>query len=90
MIGIFDSGVGGMTVARAIEQVCPDYPIIYFGDIARTPYGSKSPETITRYSRNNTDFLLEQGAKIIIIACNSASSTASETLKKHYVFSPAT
>ena len=96
MIGIFDSGVGGMTVARAIEQVCPDYPIIYFGDIARTPYGSKSPETINRYSRNNTDFLLEQGAKIIIIACNSASSTASENLKNHYdvpvldVITPAT
>jgi len=84
MIGIFDSGVGGMTVARAIEQVCPDYPLIYFGDIARTPYGSKSPDTIIQYSKNNTDFLLEQGAKLIIIACNSASSTASETLQAHY------
>ncbi len=96
MIGIFDSGVGGMTVARAIEQLCPEYPLLYFGDIARTPYGSKSSETITRYSQNNTDFLLEQGAKLIVIACNSASSTASEALRSHYqvpildVITPAT
>lgn len=83
MIGIFDSGVGGMTVARAIEQLCPEYPLLYFGDIARTPYGSKSPETIISYSQNNTDFLLAQGAKLIVIACNSASSTASEALRSH-------
>lgn len=96
MIGIFDSGVGGMTVARAIEQLCPDYPIVYFGDIARTPYGSKSPDTIVRYSKNNTDFLLDQGATLIVIACNSASSTASDQLRSHYqvpvldVITPAT
>ncbi len=96
MIGIFDSGVGGMTVARAIETICPGYPLVYFGDIAHTPYGSKSIETITRYSRRNTDFLLEQGARVIVIACNSASSTASETLKSSYdvpvidVITPAT
>jgi glutamate racemase len=96
MIGIFDSGVGGMTVARAIEQLCPEYPLLYFGDIARTPYGSKSSETIIRYSQNNTDFLLEQGARLIVIACNSASSTASEALRSHYqvpildVITPAT
>ncbi len=96
MIGIFDSGVGGMTVARAIEQICPEYPLLYFGDIARTPYGSKSPETIIRYSQNNTDFLLEQGAKLIVIACNSASSTASDKLRLQYqvpildVITPAT
>ncbi len=84
MIGIFDSGVGGMTVARAVEQLCPGYPLVYFGDIARTPYGSKSPETITRYARRNTDFLLAQGCELIIIACNSASSTAADTLRSHY------
>ena len=56
MIGIFDSGVGGMTVARAIEQLCPDLPLIYFGDIARTPYGSKSPDTIVRYSQTTPIF----------------------------------
>ena len=84
MIGIFDSGVGGMTVARAIEQMCPGYPLIYFGDIARTPYGPKSPDTIKNYSINNTDFLLRHGAELIIIACNSAASTARETLHKQY------
>ncbi len=96
MIGIFDSGVGGMTVARAIEKICPGFPLVYFGDIAHTPYGSKSPDTIIRYSKNNTDFLLEQGASLIVIACNSASSTASDELRSHYsvpildVITPAT
>jgi len=84
MIGIFDSGVGGMTVARAIEQLCPGYPLIYFGDIARTPYGSKSRETICRYARENTEFLLEHGAGIVVIACNSAASTALDTLTRSY------
>jgi len=84
MIGIFDSGVGGMTVARAIEHICPGYPLIYFGDIARTPYGSKSPDTIVEYSCRNTDFLLEHGATVILIACNTAASTASEDLRNRY------
>lgn len=73
-----------MTVARAVEQLCPGYPLVYFGDIARTPYGSKSPDTIIRYSRDNTDFLLGQGADLIIIACNSAASTARTTLDREY------
>ncbi len=84
MIGIFDSGVGGMTVARAIEQLCPNYPLLYFGDIARTPYGSKSPETIQRYAINNTNFLVNQGAELIVIACNSAASTALDTLRDQF------
>jgi glutamate racemase len=84
MIGIFDSGIGGMTVARAVEQLLPDYSIVYFGDIARTPYGSKSAATITDYSLRNTEFLLEKGAEIIIIACNSASSVATETLRREF------
>ena len=74
MIGIFDSGVGGMTVARAIETLCPGFPFVYLGDLARSPYGSKSPAMITEYSQRNTEFLLRQGAKIIVIACNSAAS----------------
>lgn len=84
MIGLFDSGVGGMTVARAIETLCPGFPFIYLGDIARSPYGSKSPSTITEYSHRNTEFLLRQGAKLIVIACNSAASTASTFLRNHY------
>lgn len=84
MIGIFDSGVGGMTVARAIETLCPGFPLIYLGDLARSPYGSKSPAMITEYSHRNTEFLLRQGAKLIVIACNSAASTASIFLRSHY------
>ena len=84
MIGIFDSGVGGMTVANAVETLLPDLQIIYFGDLARTPYGSKSPETIIDYSITNTEFLLDHGAQAIIIACNSAASVASETLRKKF------
>lgn len=84
MIGVFDSGVGGMTVARAIEKFLPNNRLIYFGDVARTPYGSKSPETIIEYSRQNTEFLLSKGAKIIIVACNSAASVASDILKEEF------
>jgi glutamate racemase len=84
MIGIFDSGVGGMTVARAVEEVLPERSIIYFGDVARTPYGSKSPTTISHYSRQNCDFLLSKGAKIIIVACNTAASVAGHHLQQEY------
>ena len=84
MIGIFDSGVGGMTVARAVETLLPDLQIIYYGDLARTPYGSKSPETIIEYSINNTEFLLNHGAQAIIIACNSAASVASDILRQKF------
>jgi glutamate racemase len=84
MIGIFDSGIGGMTVARTIEQVCPQYPLLYFGDVAHTPYGSKSSETIIGYSRRNTEFLLKQGAKVIVVACNSAAATSVEVLRAEY------
>ena len=73
-----------MTVARAVEQLLPNHPLIYFGDIARTPYGPKSPETIIGYSIRNTEFLLEKGATIIIIACNSASSVATDALRERF------
>ncbi len=84
MIGLFDSGVGGMTVARAIEQLCPGFPLIYFGDLARMPYGPKSRAMITEYSHRNTEFLLRLGAKLIVIACNSASSAAATSLRATY------
>ncbi|CAK8720395.1 glutamate racemase [Candidatus Electrothrix aarhusensis] len=84
MIGIFDSGVGGMTVARKIEQVCPQFPLLYFGDVAHTPYGSKSSDTIIGYSRRNTDFLLNQGAQVIVVACNSAAATSVDVLRAEY------
>ncbi len=84
MIGIFDSGIGGLTVARAVEQFFPQHSLLYFGDTARTPYGTKSADTIIDYSLRNGDFLLKKGAKLIIIACNSASSVATETLRDKF------
>lgn len=84
MIGVFDSGVGGLTVVRALEQCLPSLSLVYFGDVARTPYGSKSRETILRYSRQNTEFLLGKGAKLIIVGCNSAASVAGHLLAEEY------
>ena len=84
MIGIFDSGIGGLTVVKALMEQIPGYDITYFGDTARTPYGSKSPETVIRYAIENTDFLLEKGAEIIVMACNSASSVATASLVGKY------
>lgn len=73
-----------MTVARAVEHLLPQYPLLYLGDIARTPYGTKSAHTIVDYSVENTGFLVQNGAKIIVIACNSASSVATDRLKKEF------
>lgn len=84
MIGIFDSGIGGLTVVRAIMDELPGYDMIYFGDTARTPYGTKSSKTVIDYSLENTDFLIKQGAKMIIMACNTASSVATEALKSKF------
>jgi glutamate racemase len=75
-IGIFDSGVGGLTVANAIKQVLPHENIIYYGDTSHLPYGDKSPETIRHYAKGIAEFLLEQNCKVIVIACNSASANA--------------
>lgn len=84
MIGIFDSGIGGLTVVKEVLKQLPEYQILYFGDTARTPYGTKSEKTIIKYSLQNTEFLLSKGAKIIIIACNTASAVASGELKKKF------
>jgi len=75
-IGVFDSGLGGLTVLAALRNNNPEYDYIYLGDSARSPYGEKSQETIYQYSRQATDFLFRQGCKIIIFACNTASSQA--------------
>ena len=80
MIGIFDSGIGGLTVVKALMEHLSGYDIIYLGDTARTPYGTKSAETVKKYALENTEFLLNKGAKIIIIACNTASSVATESV----------
>lgn len=81
-IGIFDSGIGGLTVANAVLNTLPKESFIYFGDTAHLPYGDKSPETIRRYSTVITDFLLHNEVKLIIIACNSASSVAYEHVQE--------
>lgn len=81
-IGVFDSGVGGLTVVREIMRQIPNERIVYFGDTARVPYGSKSKETITRYSRQIIRFLETQEVKAIVIACNTASAYALEEIEK--------
>ncbi len=81
-VGVFDSGVGGLTVAREIMRQMPDERIVYFGDTARVPYGSKSRDTVIRYSKQIIRFLKTQGVKAIVIACNTASAYALETVKK--------
>lgn len=81
-IGIFDSGLGGLTVLSAIRKKFPQENLVYFGDTARVPYGSKSRDTVIRYSLEIRDFLVKQGVKMIVAACNTASSHALEELQK--------
>ena len=83
-IGVFDSGVGGLTVAREIMSQLPDEEIVYFGDTARVPYGNKSRATVTRYSEQIIRFLLTQNVKAIVIACNTASSHALEYVAREF------
>ena len=81
-IGVFDSGVGGLTVAREIIRQLPEESITYFGDTARVPYGSKSKDTIIRYSRQIIRFLKTKNVKAIVVACNTASAFALDTIEK--------
>lgn len=81
-IGVFDSGVGGLTVAREIMRQLPNERIVYFGDTARVPYGSKSRETVTRFSRQIVRFLQTQEVKAIVVACNTASAYALDELEQ--------
>jgi len=81
-IGVFDSGVGGLTVAREILRQHPNESIVYFGDTARVPYGSKSKDTIIRYSRQIVNFLKTKNVKAIVVACNTASAYALDTIER--------
>ncbi|HEY6218834.1 MAG TPA: glutamate racemase [Gemmatimonadaceae bacterium] len=81
-IGVFDSGIGGLTVAQEIINQLPDESVVYFGDTARVPYGPKSPETVRRYSREIADFLLTQNVKAIVVACNTATAHALTSLRE--------
>ena len=80
-IGVFDSGIGGLTVVRELMRQLPNESIIYFGDTARVPYGPKSPDTVVRYSREIVDFLRNEGVKTIVVACNTATAHALPTLR---------
>lgn len=81
-IGIFDSGVGGLTVLREVEKVLPKEEIVYFGDTARVPYGAKSKETVTKFSVENVEFLMKHNVKLVLVACNTASSLSIDFLKR--------
>lgn len=80
-IGIFDSGIGGLTVLKELRRELPSEDVVYFGDTAHLPYGTKSKETITRFSLDNVRFLRAQGAKMVVVACNTASALALEHLR---------
>src|SRR5210317_1547996 len=83
-IGIFDSGIGGLTVLKELMNLIPDENMVYLGDTARVPYGIRSPETIIRYSISNVNFLLKHNVKMIVIGCNTASAVATDIIKKNF------
>jgi len=83
-VGVFDSGIGGLTVLRALRSHMPSEQYLYLGDTARLPYGSKSPETIQRYSLQAAEFLVSRGIKCLVVACNTASATALPLLQQHF------
>ena len=83
-IGIFDSGIGGLTVVQALLRMLPREILIYLGDTARTPYGTKSVEVVRRYSVENTEFLIAKGVKLLVVACNTSSAAALGILKDRY------
>lgn len=83
-IGIFDSGIGGLTVLKELVKVMPQEDTIYVGDTARVPYGAKSPETVIRYAVEIASFLLRRDIKLLVVACNTASAVSLETLQKRF------
>jgi glutamate racemase len=83
-IGIFDSGIGGLTVVRQIHRVLPHESLVYLGDTARVPYGTKSPSTVVRFACEDTQFLLQQNVKAVVVACNTASAWALPTLERKF------
>jgi glutamate racemase len=83
-VGIFDSGIGGLTVVKKVSSFLPNENIVYFGDTARVPYGSKSNSTVTEYANQDTHFLLNKNVKLIVVACNTVSSVAMEDLREKF------
>jgi len=82
-IGVFDSGIGGLTVVRALIRRFPNENLVYFGDTARVPYGPKSPQVVKEYAAQDTEFLVSHAVKMIVIACNTVSAVALEVVQKH-------
>jgi len=82
-LGVFDSGIGGLTVARALFERLPRESVIYFGDTARVPYGPKSPETVRRYSAEILGYLIHRGVKAVVVACNTSTAHALDSLREH-------
>src|SRR5437588_10686002 len=85
-IGIFDSGIGGLTVVREIHRTLPHEDLIYLGDTARVPYGTKSPATVVRFACEDTAFLGQQNVKAVVVACNTASAWALPALEREFPF----
>jgi glutamate racemase len=83
-IGVFDSGIGGLTVVRQLRRVMPREDFVYLGDTARVPYGTKSPGTIVRFACEDTQFLVNEGVKAVVVACNTASAWAIPTLERSF------
>ena len=83
-IGIFDSGIGGLTVVRQIHRVLPHEDLVYLGDTARVPYGTKSPGTVVRFACEDTQFLIQQNVKAVVVACNTVSAWALPTLERQF------
>lgn len=83
-IGIFDSGIGGLTVLQQVARLLPHERLVYLGDTARTPYGTKSPDVVRRYACENSDFLMSRDLKMLVVACNTVSAVALEMLRDRY------
>jgi len=84
MIGIFDSGLGGLTVVKKFQEILPQYQLLYFGDTARTPYGNRGDEVIKKYAEQDAQILIKHGAQIIVVACNTASAIAYDYLRTKF------
>jgi len=86
-IGIFDSGIGGLTVLKALREALPAEHFLYLGDTARLPYGTKSPETVKNYTLNATEILADE-VKMLVVACNTATAVAWKPYNKNFILSP--
>ncbi|MDP3918104.1 MAG: glutamate racemase [Candidatus Woesebacteria bacterium] len=83
VIGIFDSGLGGLTVVKEVKKLLSNSSIVYLGDTARVPYGTRSPETIRKFAKEDVNFLMNKKVDLIVVACNTVSSLALDIVKKH-------